>query len=145
MRLVLQRVKSARVLAGGEEVSAIGKGILALVAVEEGDDGRQAETAAEKVVHLRIFDDDAGKMNLDVRQVGGAVLIVSQFTLAARLAKGRRPSFDRAARPEVAEPLVKLLASEVARHGVEAREGRFRSHMEVELRNDGPVTFVLDV
>jgi len=129
----------------GEEVSAINSGILALVAVESGDGEQQARVAAEKLLSLRIFDDDAGKMNLDVRQVGGAVLIVSQFTLAARLEKGRRPSFDRAARPEVAEPLIELLVAKVASRGIEARVGRFGAYMQVELRNDGPATFVLEL
>lgn len=145
MRIVLQRVERARVVVDGEEVGSIGRGILALVAIEKGDDESRARLAAEKLVHLRIFEDEAGKMNLDVRQVRGAILIVSQFTLASRLAKGRRPSFDRAAPPEEAEPLIDALRREVERHQVEASSGRFGANMRVELVNDGPVTFVLDV
>jgi len=141
----LQRVERARVVVDGEEVGSIGRGILALVAIEKGDDESRARLAAEKLVHLRIFEDEAGKMNLDVRQVRGAILIVSQFTLASRLAKGRRPSFDRAAPPEEAEPLIDALRREVERHQVEASSGRFGANMRVELVNDGPVTFVLDV
>jgi len=145
VRIVLQRVERARVVVDGEEVGSIGRGILALVAIEKGDDESRARLAAEKLVHLRIFEDEAGKMNLDVRQVRGAILIVSQFTLASRLAKGRRPSFDRAAPPEEAEPLIDALRREVERHQVEASSGRFGANMRVELVNDGPVTFVLDV
>lgn len=145
MRLVLQRVKEARVEVGGKEVGAIGQGILALVAVERGDSRKVVELAADKLVHLRIFADGAGKMNLDVRQIGGAILVVSQFTLAARLAKGRRPSFDRAAPPEVAQPLVDFLIEEIAGKGIAVAEGRFGSYMQVELLNDGPVTFVVDL
>lgn len=145
MRLVLQRVERARVEVGGEKVGAIGKGMLVLVAVERGDGPEEVKLAADKLVHLRIFADAAGKMNLDVRETGGAVLVVSQFTLAARLSKGRRPSFDRAAPPEEAQPLVDSLVEAIVEKGVPVAEGRFGSYMKVELLNDGPVTFVLDL
>lgn len=145
MRLVLQRVSTAAVTVGGEVVGRIGRGLLVLVGVEAGDGPEQVEAAARKLSGLRVFEDDAGRMNLDVEAVGGAFLVVSQFTLAGSLVKGRRPSFDRAAPPEQAEPLVDALAAGLAQAGHRVETGRFRAHMEVSLVNDGPVTFVLDV
>lgn len=145
MRLVLQRVSTAAVTVGGQVVGQIGRGLLVLVGVEAGDGPEQVEAAARKLSGLRVFEDDAGRMNLDVEAVGGAFLVVSQFTLAGSLAKGRRPSFDRAAPPEAAEPLVDALAARLSQGGHRVETGRFRAHMEVSLVNDGPVTFVLDV
>jgi D-aminoacyl-tRNA deacylase len=145
MRLVLQRVARASVRVGDEEVAAIGRGLLVLVGVERGDTRAQVAAAARKLGGLRLFEDGQGKMNLDLTAAGGAVLLVSQFTLAGSLARGRRPSFDGAAPPEAAEPLVAALASALAEQGVPVATGRFRAHMAVELVNDGPVTFVLEI
>ena len=145
MRLVLQRVAGARVEVGGEVVGAIGRGILALVGVEKGDDDATVARAVEKLAELRIFEDAAGKMNLAAHEAGAALLVVSQFTLAASLARGRRPSFDGAAPPAQAEPLIESLVAGLRQRGLEVATGRFGARMEVALVNDGPVTFVLDV
>lgn len=128
----------------GEVVGKIGKGILALVAVETGDGPAEVKATAEKLAGLRIFEDDEGKMNLDAGAAGGAFLVVSQFTLAASLRKGRRPSFDGSAPPEEAEPLVEELMDALRAAGYRVEGGVFGAHMEVALVNDGPVTFVLD-
>jgi D-tyrosyl-tRNA(Tyr) deacylase len=145
MRLVIQRVRRAEVRVDGAVVGAIGRGLLVLVGVEAEDVPAQADAAAEKLSGLRVFDDGEGKMNLDARAAGGAFLVVSQFTLAGSLERGRRPSFDRAARPERAEPLVNLLIDSLRRRGHTVESGRFRAMMEVELVNEGPVTFVLEL
>lgn len=145
MRLVLQRVLSAEVRVHGECVGAIGRGLLVLVGIEKGDGPAQVQAAADKLTTLRVFEDDAGKMNLDLASVGGAILIVSQFTLAGSLARGRRPSFDRAAPPQEAEPLVAALVDDLRSRGLPVETGRFRAPMQVSLINDGPVTFVLDL
>lgn len=145
MRLILQRVSRASVRIGGETIGAIGRGLLVLVGVEKGDRGEQAKRAAAKLAGLRLFEDDVGRMNLDAAAVGGSFLVVSQFTLAGSLARGRRPSFDGAAPPEEAELLVEALCAALRREGATVETGRFRAHMEVELVNDGPVTFVLDL
>ena len=145
MRLILQRVSSASVRVEGETIASIGSGILVLVGVERGDGVRQVTKAAQKLSHLRIFEDSEGRMNLDIREVGGELMIVSQFTLAGSLTKGRRPSFAAAEGPEKAEPLLEDLVAELRGHGIPVETGRFRSKMEVELTNDGPVTFLLEV
>ncbi len=145
VRLVVQRVKRAQVSVDGEVVGRIGPGMLVLAGVEAGDGGEQMSAGALKLARLRFFEDERGRMNLDVRQAGGAVLLVSQFTLAASTRKGRRPSFDRAAAPSVAEPLLEQLRARLEALGVPVEGGRFGARMEVELVNDGPVTFVLDV
>jgi D-tyrosyl-tRNA(Tyr) deacylase len=145
MRLCLQRVSRARVTVAGAEVGAIGRGVLVLAGVEKGDGEAQAVAAARKIAGLRLFEDAAGKMNLSASEVGGAFLVVSQFTLAGSLARGRRPSFDDAARPEIAERLVDLLVATLRAEGCTVATGRFRAYMEVELVNDGPVTFVLEL
>lgn len=129
---------------GGETVGEIGRGLLVLVGIERGDRPEAVRAAAEKLAGLRIFEDEAGKMNLDLAAVGGAFLIVSQFTLAGTVAGGRRPSFDRAAPPEEAQPLVEALVEDLHRRGFTVETGRFRAHMEVSLVNDGPVTLVAD-
>jgi D-tyrosyl-tRNA(Tyr) deacylase len=126
-------------------VGEIDKGLLILAGVEKGDGSTQVEAAAQKVSGLRCFEDVKGHMNLDNNQAGGSFLVVSQFTLAGSLAKGRRPSFDKAAPPEVAEPLVEEFVQKLRDLGHEVATGRFRACMEVELVNDGPVTFVLKV
>ena len=145
MRLILQRVSSAAVTVDGQTVGAIGAGMLVLAGIEKGDSVDQVEAAADKLTGLRIFEDAQGRMNLDLQQIGGAILLVSQFTLAGSLAKGRRPSFDRAARPETAEPLIEDLAQRLRRRQIPVETGVFGAHMHVELVNDGPVTFVLDL
>ncbi len=145
MRAILQRVKNAAVSVDGEIVGAIAQGLLVLVAAEQGDTAREVEILAEKMSVLRLFSDDQRKMNLDIRQVGGAFLIVSQFTLAASLRKGRRPSFDGSAPPKVAQPLIESLMEDLTGRGFEVAGGRFGADMQVSLTNDGPVTFVLDV
>jgi|HubBroStandDraft_3_1064219.scaffolds.fasta_scaffold30710_2 D-tyrosyl-tRNA(Tyr) deacylase len=130
--------------AASEVAGEIGRGLLVLVGVERGDGPEAARAAAEKLAGLRVFDDEAGRMNLDAAAVGGSFLVVSQFTLAGSVARGRRPSFDRAAPPAEAAPLVDALVAELRRRGATVAEGRFRAHMEVELVNDGPVTLVAD-
>ena len=144
MRLVVQRVARAEVAADGRTVGRIGAGMLVLAGVETGDGPAQAQAAAARLVRLRFFDDEQGRMNLDVRRSGGAILLVSQFTLAASTRKGRRPSFDRAAPPADAAPLLEDLRRRLEAAGVEVETGRFGARMRVDLVNDGPVTFVLD-
>jgi D-aminoacyl-tRNA deacylase len=145
VKLVLQRVESASVEAGGATVASIGHGILALVGIERGDDASTAARAVEKLAELRIFADPAGKMNLSAREAGAELLVVSQFTLAASLDRGRRPSFDAAAPPAEAEPLVESLIAGLRQRGFRVASGRFGAHMRVSLVNDGPVTFILEV
>ncbi|MDA8017448.1 MAG: D-aminoacyl-tRNA deacylase [Thermoanaerobaculia bacterium] len=145
MRAVLQRVSRASVVVADEVVGSVDRGILVLVAAEDGDGPADVAALADKLTGLRLFQDQAGKMNLDIRAAGGDFLVVSQFTLAASLRKGRRPSFNAAARPEVAEPLVQELMSDLADRGHRVEGGIFGAHMNVHLVNDGPVTFVIDV
>ncbi len=149
MRLILQRVERAavRVAAGEgwEVVGEIGPGALVLAGVEAGDGEAEAAAAADKLAGLRIFEDGEGKMNLAAGDTGAAFLVVSQFTLAADLSKGRRPSFNTAARRSVAEPLVDALVADLRQRGFTVETGRFGAEMKVELVNDGPVTFVLDI
>jgi D-tyrosyl-tRNA(Tyr) deacylase len=145
MRCVIQRVKSASVTVGDERVSEIGAGMLILAAVEKGDSEQTMADAAKKIRELRIFADEAGKMNRDVAEAHGEILAVSQFTLAGSIAKGRRPSFDTAEEPERARTLFELFVRELASTGTVVRTGRFRAMMNVALENDGPVTFVYDV
>ena len=144
MRLVLQRVARASVEVGGERVAAIGRGLLTLVGVAPGDGDAEVAAAAAKLAELRIFEDAAGKMNLGLADVEGAVLLVSQFTLLAATERGRRPSFTGAARPEIAAPVVEGLAERLRQLGVRVECGRFGTEMAVELVNEGPVTLVLD-
>jgi len=144
MRLVLQRVTSAAVRVEGETVGAIGRGLLVLAGVREGDDAETARRLAAKTAALRIFPDDEGRFNRSLLETGGEALVVSQFTLYADVRKGRRPSFTDAARPEVAEPLVEAYAQALEALGVRVARGRFGAKMAVELVNDGPVTVVID-
>ncbi len=144
MRAVIQRVSEARVTVDGEVVGEIGKGLVVLVGVTHDDSEEDARWLARKVAGLRIFEDDAGKLNLSVQDVGGAVLVVSQFTLYADARKGRRPSFVDAARPEVAEPLITAFCRYLEGEGVSVATGRFRAMMKVCLCNDGPVTIIVD-
>jgi len=144
MRLVLQRVRRGRVTVADEVVGDIGTGLVILVGVEQGDGFEQADWLAAKCAGLRIFDDPEGKMNLSLGDVGGEVLVVSQFTLLANTDKGRRPSYVHAAAPEVAEPLVDRFADQLAGAGVPTQTGRFGAHMLVEIDNDGPVTILIE-
>ncbi len=144
MRVILQRVSSARVVVAGEVVGDVGRGWLALVGVAPTDTAKDAAWLADKVAGLRCFSDAEGKMNLSVQDVAGGVLVVSQFTLFADCSKGRRPSFIGAARPEVAEPLVTAFANGLRALGIPVGEGRFGADMAVELTNDGPVTVIVD-
>jgi len=144
MKCVIQRVRRASVSVGGELVSEIAAGLLVLAAVEKGDGEQAMRDAARKIRELRIFSDDAGKMNRDVAEAGGAILAVSQFTLAGSIAKGRRPSFDNAEEPNRARELFELFAAELGATGIRVATGRFREMMVVSLENDGPVTFVYD-
>lgn len=145
MRAVVQRVSQARVRVAGETVGEIGPGLLVLVGAATGDTPADAAALADKLGGLRIFLDDEGRMNRSVGEAGGAVLVVSQFTLLGDLRRGRRPSFTGAAPPEEAEPLVDLVAEHLRSAGVPCATGRFRAHMEVELLNDGPVTLMLEI
>ncbi len=144
MRIVLQRVAKASVVVGEEVVGGIGPGLLLLAGVAAGDGEAEIEEAARKIAGLRIFEDADGKMNLDLAQAGGSVLVVSQFTLLASTDKGRRPSFEHAAPPAVAEPLIERFVARLRAAGLEVETGRFGAHMRVALVNDGPVTLVLD-
>jgi len=143
MRAVVQRVSRAEVRCGGE-VRAIGVGLVVLVAVEADDAAPDVRYVTDKVAQLRIFENDAGKMDRSVRDVGGEVMLVSQFTLAASLAKGRRPDFTGAERPAAAAAQVEALAQAVREAGCPVVRGLFGAHMEVELVNDGPVTIWID-
>jgi D-tyrosyl-tRNA(Tyr) deacylase len=144
MRIVLQRVSRARVSIDGEEVGAIGPGLLVLLGIKQGDAAESVQRLADKLIGLRIFADDEGKMNRDVREAGGGVLVVSQFTLYGDTKKGRRPSFLDSARPEEAIPLYEAFIAAVKAQGVPVATGRFGAMMQVELVNDGPVTLILD-
>ncbi|MBF0296102.1 MAG: D-tyrosyl-tRNA(Tyr) deacylase [Magnetococcales bacterium] len=144
MKAVLQRVTEAAVTVDGETVGSIGSGLLVLLAVERGDDERELALMIRKIVGLRLFADERGRMNLSIGQVGGAVLAISQFTLAADLVKGMRPSFDRAEAPERASRMYDTFCQRLAQEGIPVARGRFAADMRVHLVNDGPVTFVLD-
>jgi D-tyrosyl-tRNA(Tyr) deacylase len=144
MRAVLQRVSRASVEVEGRIVGAIGTGWLVLLGIARGDTDADARKLAEKVVALRAFEDDQGKMNRDVAEAGGSLLVVSQFTLLGDCRAGRRPSFTEAADPAEAERLYHLFVSQTLRLGIETATGVFRAMMKVELVNDGPVTFLLD-
>jgi D-tyrosyl-tRNA(Tyr) deacylase len=143
MIAVVQRVKEAKVDIDGQNRSRIGLGALVLLGVEKGDTEADAEALARKLVELRMFPDPEGKMNLSVKDVGGEMLVVSQFTLAADCRKGRRPSFDNAAPPELAETLYNGFVARVQAQGIGTKTGEFAAVMEVGLVNDGPVTFIL--
>lgn len=144
MRALVQRVARASVRVDGTERGAVGRGLLVLLGATHADGEAQVEWLAAKLATLRIFADDEGKMNRDVREAGGGVLVVPQFTLYGDARRGRRPEFTSAARPEVAEPLFERFCAVLAAQGVTVARGVFRAHMEVELVNDGPVTLMVE-
>lgn len=140
----MQRVSRASVTVDGEICGSIGRGFLVLLGVAEEDTQDDVIYLAGKITGLRIFEDGDGKMNLSLAEVGGGMLVVSQFTLLGDCRKGRRPSFVQAARPETADRLYQSFVAEVRGHGIEVATGRFQQHMDVELVNDGPVTLLVD-
>ena len=144
MRLVIQRVSQATVSVDGETVGEIGQGLLVLIGVRASDDEATVQRLATKTVELRIFPDEGGRFNRSLVDVGGEALVVSQFTLYGDTRKGRRPSFNDAAPPEIAEPLVSTYVWALASRGIRVAQGRFGAHMQVSLVNDGPVTIVID-
>ena len=144
MRAVVQRVSKASVSVEDAVVGAIGSGLLVLLGVRKSDTTASVDYIVEKLLGLRIFDDQGGRMNLNVREVGGAVLVVSQFTLYGDVRRGKRPSFDDAARPEQARELYEHLVSRIREDGVDCSTGEFQAMMHVSLVNDGPVTILLD-
>ena len=144
MRAVVQRVKESSVKTGDEIIARIGKGLLVLLGVARGDSPEDAEYLAEKIAHLRIFEDAAGKMNRSLLETGGEMLVVSQFTLLGDCRKGRRPSFVDAAEPETATALYEQFVGRQRQLGIAVKTGRFRVMMEVALVNDGPVTMILE-
>lgn len=144
MRAVLQRVTSASVTVDNQTIGQIGTGLMVLLGVEQGDTPEEARALAEKTANLRIFEDSAGKMNISVQDIGGAVLAISQFTLLADCRKGRRPGFSQAALPELAEPLYEIYVAQLQELGLEVATGQFQAEMQVALINDGPVTMLLD-
>jgi len=144
MRALLQRVSRASVTVDGEIVGQIGRGFLILLGIGQGDGEAEVKALVDKIVNLRVFPDDEGKMNRSLLDSGGASLVVSQFTLYADVRKGRRPSFIEAAPPALAEPLVERFMTALAAYGIHVAGGVFGAHMDVELVNDGPVTIWLD-
>lgn len=144
MRAVVQRVSHARVTVGSEIVGEIGSGLLVLLGVSREDSTKDADYLAEKILGLRIFEDSAGKMNLAVAEVGGALLVVSQFTLYGDARRGKRPSFDAAAPPEQARELYRYFVEKIGAGGLQCETGRFQETMQVTLVNEGPVTILLE-
>ena len=145
MRAVLQRVTKGSVTVDNEVVAQIGLGYVILLGVGPDDTSAIARELAEKTAYLRVFEDEAGKMNLSLLDVGGAAIVVSQFTIYADTSRGRRPSFINAAKPELAEPLVEVFTSRLREMGVATQQGVFGAHMVVDIRNDGPVTILLEL
>jgi D-aminoacyl-tRNA deacylase len=144
MRSVVQRVSRAQVSVGEERVGSIGPGVVVLLGIHTDDGEKEVQWTADKIVNLRIFEDEQGLMNRSLLDIGGAMLIVSQFTLYGDCRKGRRPGYSTAARPEIAEPLYEHFIQTVRQRGITAATGRFQALMQVELVNDGPVTLLLD-
>ncbi len=144
MRALIQRVSHASVTVEGNVVGEIGQGLLVLLGIGQDDSEAQVKTLVDKIVYLRIFGDEEGKMNRSLLDIGGAVLIVSQFTLYADMRRGRRPSFTNAAPPSIAEPLVERFKAAIAAYGLTVADGIFGAMMQVELCNDGPVTIWMD-
>lgn len=144
MKVVVQRVRQASVTVGGRSVGSIRKGLLLLVGLKRGDTIEDVVYAADKIAVLRLFDDETGKMNRSILDVGGTILSVSQFTLYGDVSRGRRPSFMEAARPEEAQPLYQAFNQQLRTHGLSVETGVFGAIMEVSLVNDGPVTFIVE-
>jgi len=144
MRVVIQRVTSGRVSVAGRVIAEIGRGLVVLAGIGPQDGEEQINYLVDKIVNLRIFEDEQGKMNLSLQEVGGAALVVSQFTLYADTRKGRRPSFTDAAPPEIARRLVDRFAERLRRQGIPTQTGEFGAHMLVEIANDGPVTIWME-
>ena len=144
MRAVIQRVLEASVRVDGEVLGAIEQGYLVLLGVEEGDTDKDLAYIVDKTVHMRIFEDEAGKMNRSIQDVGGSILAVSQFTLLGDARHGRRPGFTQAARPETANPMYEAYCTALEENGITVQKGRFGADMKVSLINDGPVTMLLD-
>ena len=144
MRVVIQRVIEGRISVDGRTLAQIGKGAVILLGIGAQDSEQQARYLAEKIAALRIYEDEAGKMNRSLLEVGGEVIVVSQFTLYADTRKGRRPSFTDAAPPEIASPLVERFAELLRQQGVPTQTGQFGAHMLVEIANDGPVTILIE-
>jgi D-tyrosyl-tRNA(Tyr) deacylase len=144
MRAVIQRVTTANVTVADRKVGSIGRGLLVLLGVSKTDTPAAADYMVEKLLGLRVFEDEQGKMNLSVREVHGAVLVVSQFTLFGDVRRGKRPSFDDAARPEHARELYEYLVGKIREQGIECSTGEFQAMMQVSLVNDGPVTILID-
>jgi len=144
MRVVIQRVSRGSVAVAGDTIAEIGHGLVVLTGIGPGDGEKQAAYLAEKIANLRIFADEQGKTNLSVLDVGGAAIVVSQFTLYADTRKGRRPSFTNAAPPELAEPLIERFSEMLRQQGVPTQTGQFGAEMLVEISNDGPVTIIIE-
>ena len=144
MKAVIQRVSEASVAVDAQRIATVGPGLLVLLCVEHGDGEREIDFVARKIAHLRIFEDNAGKMNRSIVDVGGEALVVSQFTLAGDVSRGNRPGFSGAADPAVAVPLYERFCARMAEHDVPVQTGAFGAHMNVALVNDGPVTIWMD-
>ena len=145
MRAVVQRVKGTQLHVNGELISEIPFGLVVFLGVTTGDTEKEGEYIAKKIANLRIFEDENGKMNLSVKEVGGEVLLVSQFTLYGDASHGNRPSFTLAARPEIAEPLYEYTADAVGRYAITVKKGVFGADMQITQHNDGPVTIILEI
>lgn len=144
MKCVIQRVSSSKVTVENEVIGSIGVGLNILLGVQDGDSNEDVKKLVNKIVSLRIFQDENNKMNLSLLDVKGEALIISQFTLIGNLKRGRRPSFDKSATPDVAKSLYEEFVQEVLEYGVKTQTGKFGAMMDVEIHNDGPVTFILD-
>jgi D-tyrosyl-tRNA(Tyr) deacylase len=144
MKIIIQRVKSSSVLVEGVQIGAINKGLMILFGAEKGDTDDALKYLVEKVLNLRVFSDERGKMNLSCKDINGEILVVSQFTLAGDCSKGRRPGFDKAAPPKEAEDLYNKFIEELSTSGLKVESGKFAADMMVNIQNDGPVTFILE-
>ncbi len=144
MRALIQRVSQANVTVDGQDVGRIGSGLVVLLGVKNDDDESAAQYLANKIVNLRIFEDEDGRFHLSALDVGGEILAISQFTLYADCRKGRRPSFTEAAKPDISEPLYEYFVEQLRQTGLTVKTGKFGAHMDVSLTNDGPVTIMLD-